>query len=62
MALEQEIIELVRLSAAESVRNTGFSSPWISIGSGGLIRIKCVSKLAKYFGQSFVSIIASTGF
>ena len=26
-ALEQEIIELVRLSVAESVRNAGFSSP-----------------------------------
>jgi len=27
MALEQEIIELVRLSAAESVGDVGFSSP-----------------------------------
>jgi len=27
MALEQEIIELVRLSAAESVGDAGFSSP-----------------------------------
>jgi len=26
-ALKQEIIELVRLSATESVRNTGFNSP-----------------------------------
>jgi len=62
MALEQEIIELVGLSAAESVRDMGFSSPWISIGSGSLIRIKSVSKLAKYFGQLFISIIAPTGF
>jgi len=27
MALEQEIIELVKLSAAESVGDVGFSSP-----------------------------------
>jgi len=62
MALEQEIIELVRLSAAESVRNAGFSSPWISIGSRSLIRIKGVSKLAKYLSQLFISIIALTVF
>jgi len=43
MALEQEIIELVGLSAAESVRDVGFSSSWISIGSRSLIRIKGVS-------------------
>jgi len=46
MALEQEIIKLVRLSAAESVGDEGFSSSWISIGSRSLIRIKSVSKLA----------------
>ena len=40
----------------------GFSSPWISIGSGSLIRTKSVSKLAEYFGQLFISIIASTEF
>ena len=32
--LKQEIIELVRLSTTESVRNVGFSSPCISIGTG----------------------------
>ena len=62
MALEQEIIKLVRLSAAESVRNVGFSFPCISIGSGSLIRIKSVSKLTKYFGQLFISIITLTEF
>jgi len=60
--LEQEIIELVRLSAAESVGDVGFSSPYISIGTGSLIRIKSVSESAEYFGQLFISIIASTGF
>ena len=39
MTLEQEIIELVRLSAAEGVGDVGFSSPSISIGTGSLIRI-----------------------
>jgi len=58
MALEQKIIKLVRLSATESVGNAGFSSPWISIGSRSLIRIKSISKLAKYFSQLFISIIA----
>ena len=62
MVLEQEIIELVRLSAAEGVGDIGFSSSWISIGSGSLIRIKSVSKSAEYFGQLFISIIALTGF
>ena len=62
MALEQKIIELVRLSATESVRDTGFSSPSISIGTRSLIRIKSVSELAKYFSQLFISIIAPTGF
>jgi len=32
------------------------------LGSGGLIRIKCVSKLAEYFSQLFISIIAPMGF
>ena len=62
MALEQEIIELVRLSATESVRDVGFSSSWIIIRSGSLIRVKSVSKLAKYLGQLFISIIAPIGF
>jgi len=50
MVLEQKIIELVRLSAAEGVGDMGFSSSCISIGTGSLIRIKSVSKLAKYVG------------
>ena len=62
MALEQKIIELVKLSATEDVRDTGFSSPYISIGTRSLIRIKCVSKLAEYFRQLFISILTSTGF
>jgi len=62
MALEQEIIELVRLSVAKSVGDVGFSSPYISIRSGSLIRIKSISKLAKYFGQLFISIITLTVF
>jgi len=62
MALEQEIIELVGLSATESVGDAGFSSPWISIGSGSLIRIKGVSKSAEYLGQLSISIIAPIGF
>ena len=48
MTLEQEIIELVGLSATESVGDTGFSSPCISIRTGSLIRIKSVSESAKY--------------
>jgi len=48
MALEQEIIELVRLSITEGVGNIGFSSSCISIGTRSLIRIKSVSKSAKY--------------
>ena len=43
MVLEQEIIELVKLSAAESVGDVGFSSSWISIRSRSLIRVKGVS-------------------
>ena len=62
MALEQEIIKLVRLSATESVRDVGFSLPCISIGTGSLIRIKCVSKSAKYIGQLFISILTLIGF
>jgi len=57
MTLEQKIIELVRLSTAEDVGDVDFSSSCISIRSGSLIRIKCVSKLAKYVGQLFISII-----
>ena len=62
MALEQEIIELVRLSTTESIRDTGFSSPCISIGTGSLIRVEGISKSAKYVSQLFISIIAPTGF
>ena len=60
--MKQEIIELVRLSAAESVGDAGFSSPRISVRCRSLIGIKSVSKSAKYFGQLFVSIIAPRGF
>jgi len=49
VTLKQEIIELVRLSAIESVGDVDFSSPWISIRSGSLICIKSISKLTKYF-------------
>ncbi len=62
MVLEQEIIELVRLSTTEDVGNTGFSSSYISIGTGSLIRIKCVSKSAKYVSQLFTSILTPMGF
>ena len=55
--LEQEIIELIRLSATEGIGNVGFSSSWISIRSGSLISIKSVSELAEYIGQLFISII-----
>jgi len=55
--LEQKIIELVKLSATESVRDAGFSSPCISIGTRSLIRIQSVSESAEYFGQLFISII-----
>ena len=44
MALEQEIIKLVRLNTAEGVRDMGFSSPCISIRTRSLIRIKSVNK------------------
>ena len=46
MTLEQEIIELIRLSVTEDVRDIGFSFSYISIGTRSLIRIKCVSKSA----------------
>ncbi len=57
MTLEQEIIELVRLSVTEDVRDMGFSFPYISIGTRSLIRIKSVSKLAKYISQLFINIL-----
>ena len=60
--MKQEIIKLVRLSTAESVRDMGFSSFCISIGTRSLIRIKSVSELAKYISQLFISIITLTGF
>ena len=62
MILEQEIIELIRLSTTEGVRDMGFSSPCISIETGSLIRIKCVSKLAKYISQLFISILTPMEF
>jgi len=62
MALEQEIIKLVRLNATEGVRDIGFSSPCISIGAKSLIRVKSVSKSAEYLSQLFISIITPTGF
>jgi len=60
--LEQEIIELVRLSAIEDVKDVGFSSPCISIRSRSLIRVKSISELAEYVSQLFISIIALMGF
>ena len=62
MILEQEIIELVRLSTTESVEDVGFSSPCISIRTGGLIRVKSISELTKYIGQLFISILTPTEF
>ena len=62
MILEQEIIKLVKLSAAKGVGDVSFSSPWISIRSRSLISIKCISKLTKYIGQLFISIITPTEF
>ena len=62
MVLEQKIIELVRLSTAEGIGNIGFSFPCISIGTRSLIRIKSVSKLAKYVSQLFISILTPMEF
>ena len=62
MTLEQELIELVGLGAAESVRDTGFSFSYISIRSGSLINIKSVSESTKYVGQLFISILTLMGF
>ena len=62
MILKHKIIELIRLNAAEGVRDTGFSFSCISIGTGSLIRIKYFSKSAKYIGQLFISILTLTGF
>ena len=62
VTLEQEIIELVGLSATKSIRNVGFSSSWISIRIRSLISIKSISKSTKYFSQLFISIIALMGF
>ena len=55
MTLKQKIIELVRFSATKSVGDVGFSSSHISIGTGGLISIKCVSELTKYVSQLVVA-------
>ena len=63
MALEQEIIKLVRLNAAEGVRDMGFSSPCISIGTRSLIRIKSVSKLmSRLLMVNFIFILLSLYF
>ena len=62
MTLKQKIIELVKLSAAEDIRDIGFSSFCISIRTRSMIRIKSVSRSAEYIGQLFISIIALTGF
>jgi len=40
----------------------GFSSSYISVGTGSLIKIKSVSKSAKYIGQLFISILTLMGF
>ena len=55
MTLKQKI---VRLSAAESIRDVGFSSPCISIRTGSLIRVKSISESTKYISQLFISILA----
>ena len=62
MILKQEIIELVRLSATESVGDVGFSFSCISIRTEGLIRVKSISELTKYIGQLFISILTLTEF
>ena len=60
MALEQKIIKLVRLNAAEGVRNMGFSSPCISIGTRSLIRIKSISKsVSRSLMVDFIFILLS---
>jgi len=40
LILEKKIIELVRPSTAKSVRDVGFSSSWIRVGTKSLINIK----------------------
>ena len=55
--LKQEIIELVRLSVAESVIDVGFNFSQINIRTRGLISYKCVCKLTKYVDQLLISII-----
>ena len=62
MILKQKIIELIKLSATEGVEDVSFSFPYISIETRSLIRIKGVSKSAKYVSQLFISIIAPTEF
>ena len=48
--LKQEIIKLFRLSTTESVRDEGFSFPWISIRTRSLISSKCICNLIEYIG------------
>ena len=62
MILEQEIIELVRLSVTESIGDVSFSSSCISIRTEGLIRVKSISELTKYIGQLFISILTPMEF
>ena len=60
--MKQEIIELVKLNATESVRDADFSSPCIIIRTRSLIRIKGISESAKYISQLFISIITPMEF
>jgi len=55
--LKQKIIKLVRLSVTKIIRDTGFSSSWISVKTGDLISIKSVFKSAKYISSLLISII-----
>ena len=48
MILKQEIIELVRLSAAKYVRDVSFSSPWIRIRTRSLISYKYIYNATEY--------------
>jgi len=62
VTLKQEIIKLIGLNAAKGVRDAGFSSPYISIRTRGLIRVKSISESTKYVSQLFISILTLTEF
>ena len=63
MTLEQEIIELVRLSATKSVGDVSFSSSWTSVRTRNLISIKQISDMTEDISQLFISeIITVPGF